>query len=89
VRDALERIGSEDVSAGVTMGLFNARGAHYRGKGGDQERELAAKYLKWANALQYSHPFVVSSILKHMVNTYENEGEFHDSQDEIQQRIRH
>jgi addiction module HigA family antidote len=89
VRDALERIGSEDVSGGVTMGLFNARGGHYRGKGGDQERELAAKYRKWASALQYSHPFVVSSILKHMVDTYENEGQFHDSEDEIQQRIRH
>jgi addiction module HigA family antidote len=89
VRDALERIGSEDISGGVTIGVFNARGGHYRGKGGDQERELATKYRKWARALQYSHPFVVSSILNRMVSTYENEGQFHDSQDEIHQRIRH
>jgi addiction module HigA family antidote len=87
VRDALERIRSEDVSSGVTMGLFNARGAHWRGKGGEQERELAAKYRKWANALHYSHPFVVSSILNHMVDTYEHEGEFFDSRDEIQKRM--
>ena len=75
VRDALERVGSEDVSDGVTMGIFNARGAHFRGKGGGQERELAARYRRWANALQYSHPFVVSSILKRMVDTYEHEGQ--------------
>ena len=89
VRDALERIGSEEVSRGVTMGRFNARGAHYRARGGGQERELAATYRRWANALQYSHPFVVSSILKHMVDTYEHEGQFHDSEDEIEQRLRH
>jgi addiction module HigA family antidote len=89
VREVLERIGSEDVSGGVTMGLFNARGAHWRAKGGEQERELADKYQKWANALQYSHPFLVSSILNHMIKTYENQGQFHDSEDEIRQRIRH
>jgi hypothetical protein len=89
VRDALERVGSEDISRGVTIGRFSARGAYWRGKGGDQERDLAAMYRKWASALQYSHPFVVSSILKHMVDTYEREGQFHDSEDEIQQRIKH
>jgi hypothetical protein len=89
VRDALERIQADDMSRGITMGLFNSRGAHWRGKGGDQERELAEPYRKWMNALQCSHPFVVSSILKPMFDTYERHAEIHDSEDEIQRRIRH
>jgi plasmid maintenance system antidote protein VapI len=89
VRDALERIQADDMSSGITMGLFNSRGAHWRGKGGDQEREMAEPYRKWMNALQFSHPFVVSSILKPMFDTYERHAEIHDSEDEIQRRIRH
>lgn len=89
VRDALERIQADDMSGGITTGLFNARGAHWRGRGGDQERELAERYRKWMNALQFSHPFVASSILKRMVDTYQSHAEFHDSEDEIERRIRH
>jgi len=89
VRDALERIQADDMSSGITMGLFNSRGAHWRGKGGDQEREMAEPYRKWMNALQFSHPFVVSSILKPMFDTYERHAEIHDSEDEIQRRMRH
>lgn len=76
-------------SGGVTQGLFNARGAHWRGKGGDQERELAEGYRRSMNALQFTHPFVASSILKPMVDTYERHAEFHDSEDQIQRRMTH
>jgi hypothetical protein len=89
LREVLERIRSEDISAGITIGLFNARGAQWRGKGGDQERDLAAMYRKWVNALQFSHPFVVSSILKRMVDTYVSQAQSYDSEDEIQQRMGH
>jgi addiction module HigA family antidote len=89
VRAVLEEIHSNDISSGVTMGLFNARGAHWRGKGGGQERELAAEYRRSLDALQLSHPFVASSILKPMVDTYERHAEFHDSEDEIQRRMSH
>jgi hypothetical protein len=89
VRAVLEEIHSNDISSGVTMGLFNARGAHWRGKGGEQERDLAAEYRRSLEALQLSHPFVASSILKPMVDTYERHAEFHDSEDEIQLRMSH
>lgn len=40
-------------------------------------------------ALQFTHPFVASSVLKPMVDTYERHAEFYDSQDQIRQRITH
>jgi hypothetical protein len=89
VRAAIEEIQSEDLSQGVTMGLINSRGAHWRGKGGDQERELAANYRRSMDALQFTHPFVASFILKRMVDTYEREAEFHDSKDQFQRRMTH
>ena len=37
-----------------------ARGVHWRGEGGDQERELAARYRNWAQKLGPEYPFVGS-----------------------------
>lgn len=44
VREALEEIGSREIARGMAIGVYNSRGAHLRGEGGNQERELAAKY---------------------------------------------
>jgi hypothetical protein len=48
---------------GARTGVYNSRGVHRRGAGGDQERELSEKYRKWVQALQLSHPFVDSKLL--------------------------
>lgn len=88
VRDVLEKIQSLDISQGITTGLYNARGAHWRGEGGDQEREIAIKYQKWATALEFSHPFVATSILKHMAHTYEQEAKGQDTEAKIRRRLR-
>lgn len=87
VRNVMESIRSEYISRGSHMGLFNSRGAHFRGKGGSQERELANKYRAWADALQFSHPFVSTSILMSMVRTYEDEAERQDTETEILRRL--
>jgi addiction module HigA family antidote len=89
VRDVLEDLQSEEVSRGAHTGIYNARGVHWRGEGGGQERELAAKYRKWAEALHFSHPFVSSSLLMSMVKTYEFEAEQHDTEAGIRRRLRH
>jgi addiction module HigA family antidote len=89
VRDVMEDLQSEDISSGAHTGLYNARGVHWRGEGGDQERELADKYRAWADALQFTHPFVSSSLLISMVNTYEWEAEQHDTEAGIRRRLRH
>ena len=89
VRDVMEDLRSEDISSGAHTGLYNARGVHWRGEGGGQERELADKYRAWADALQFTHPFVSSSLLMSMVNTYEREAKQHDTEACIQRRLKH
>ena len=89
VRDVMEDIQSEEISRGAHTGLYNARGVHWRGEGGAQERELAEKYRKWADALQFTHPFVSSSLLMSMVRTYEYEADQQDTEAGIRRRLRH
>ncbi|WP_193171737.1 HigA family addiction module antitoxin [Nisaea nitritireducens] len=89
VRDVMEDLQSEEISNGAHTGLYNARGVHWRGEGGAQERELADKYRKWADALQFTHPFVSSSLLMSMVRTYEHEAEQQDTESGIRRRLRH
>jgi hypothetical protein len=89
VRDVMEELQSEEISRGAHTGLYNARGVHWRGEGGGQERELADKYRKWAEALQFSHPFVSSTLLLGMVNTYEQEADREDNEAGIRRRLRH
>ena len=89
VRDVMEDLQSENLSRGAHIGLYNARGVHCRGEGGDQEQKLADKYRVWADALQFTHPFVSSSLLMSMVNTYEREAKQHDTEACIQRRLKH
>lgn len=89
VRDVMEDLESEEISRGAHTGLYNSRGAHWRGEGGSQERELAAKYRRWAEALNFSHPFVSSYLLRSMVETYEYEAERQDTEAGIRRRLRH
>lgn len=89
VRDVMEDLRSEAISKGAHMGLYNARGVHIRREGGDQERELADKYRVWADILQFTHPFVSSSLLMSMVNTYESEAEQQDTKAGICHRLMH
>ena len=72
---------------GVHTGLYNSRGVTWRGEGGDQERALADKYRAWANALQFSHPFVASELLMGMVTTYEHEANREDTEAGIMRRL--
>jgi len=89
VRDVIEELQSEPIISGARTARYNQRGAHFRGEGGDQERELAAQYRAWADALQFTHPFVSSQLLMGMVRTYEREAEQHDTEAGIRRRLRH
>lgn len=88
VRDAMENLKSVAISRGAHMGLYNARGVHWRKEGGEQERKLADKYRVWAESLQFTHPFVSSTLLMSMVRTYEREAEEHDTEAKMQRRLR-
>lgn len=89
VRDVIEELESEAITRGAHTGVYNSRGVHWRGEGGAQERDLAAKYQTWSDALQFTHPFVSSMLLKRLAETYSNEAHHQDTEAGIRRRMRH
>jgi hypothetical protein len=87
VRQVMEDVHSKSMMSGAHTGIYNSRGATWRGPGGGQERALADKYRPWANELQYSHPFVASQLLMSMVKTYEHEAIREDMDAGIRKRM--
>lgn len=88
VRDVMEEFQSDSMMRGAHTGVYNSRGVHSRGEGGDQERELAEKYRKWGQALQVSHPFVASKLLMGLAKTYDEEASREDTEAGIRRRLR-
>lgn len=88
VRQVMEDLRSMSVMRGAQTGRYNARGVQYRGEGGDQERVLAQEYRKWAEALQFTHPYASSELLMGMVKTYEEEASREDTRSGIRRRLR-
>jgi hypothetical protein len=87
VCEAMETIASEHVSEGFYIGVLNSRGAHSRGEGGAQERELAAEYRRWSQHLSFESPYV-SSVLERIAVSYDREAERHDSDAKVRKRLR-
>jgi len=84
----MEDLQSEDMMRGARTGVYNSRGVHTRGPGGDQERQLADKYRKWAQQLRMSSPYVASELLMKLTDTYEREAAREDTEARINQRLR-
>jgi hypothetical protein len=78
---------SEHIGRGLHVALRNARGAHWRGEGGAQERVIAAKYGGWAKAMEYTHPRV-AAILHELEESYLREAEYEDNDAKITRRMR-
>jgi hypothetical protein len=87
VCEAMEDIASLDIGRGFSLGVHNARGAHWRHEGGDQERELAAKYHGWAERLRFEYPYV-GGVLDDIAASYEQEAAWQDSETKITKRLR-
>lgn len=53
VRVAIEKMASDRLERGLSIGRVNLRGVHWKaiGEGGAQERELAAECLRWADVM--------------------------------------
>jgi addiction module HigA family antidote len=88
VRDVMEDVQSESMMRGAHTGVYNSRGVHWGGEGGDQERELAEKYRKWGQVLQVSHPFVASRLLMGLAKTYHQDASREDTEAGIRSRLR-
>lgn len=87
VRDVLEIISSKEIGKGLYRGVVNSRGAHWRDEGGDQERELSARFDGYAKKLRTSHPYV-SKVLDSIAKSYTRDAEREDTQSSIRKRLR-
>ena len=88
VCEAMEGITSPEIGRGFDIGVHNSRGAHWRGEGGEQERELAAKYRAWAERLHFDYPYV-GGVLEGIAASYEREAGWQDSEAKITKRLRY
>ena len=90
VCEVLDANPSEDMATGVRVGVYNARGAHSRGldEGGQQERELSARYRMWAKRLVFAYPRV-AGILEDIAQAYDRDAERHDSDVQVRKRLEH
>lgn len=86
VRDALEQVMTEQIERGLCIALFNSRGVHSRGDGGDQEREIAARYAAWAEAMEYTHPRV-AAMHRSMERSYLQDAEREDTEARASRRL--
>ena len=86
---ALEAVASEDVAQGFIIGKRNARGVVTRsvGEGGDQERELAAKYRRWARQRSADYPFA-SNVIKRIAEWYDDDAEREDRRATVDKRLK-
>jgi hypothetical protein len=79
VRDVIEIARSRDLENGLIIGVHNNRGVTSRGvfDGGLQERELAQKYRKCAEATSLEWPRT-SAVLEALSRDYEKQGRWED-----------
>jgi hypothetical protein len=86
IREVLEEVGTKEIAVGMSIGLYNSRGAHWRGPSGDQERELAAKYRGWSKTIAVNSPFT-SRLLEEIARSYDRDAEWHDTDANIRKRL--
>ena len=84
--EALEWMASTEVRLGFNIGTQNTRGTHWKGEGGDQERNLAARYRDWAQKLVYEFPFV-AGLLEDIAKSYDHQAGWEDNQSDLRRRL--
>jgi hypothetical protein len=70
----------------MEIGLFNNRGATWRGPGGTQERALADQYRGFARQLRSTYP-VTSRLLESVAENYDDHAEWHDTDEAVRKRL--
>ena len=88
VCEVMEEIASQEIGRGFNIGVYNRRGAHWRERGGTQERELAEQYRGWAKLRAFDYPYV-SSVLESIAVGYDREAERWDTEAKIEKRLGH
>ena len=85
VCEVIEKIASEQIGIGFGIGVQNARGVQWRGKGGTQERDLAAEYRNQAKQRAFEYPYV-SGVLESIADDYDRVAKWWDDEEEIEKR---
>jgi hypothetical protein len=86
VRQGLDAFASQDIADGMLIGRRNARGAHWRGEGGSDERGLAAQYRSWSKAVLFEYPFT-AKFLEDLARSYDHEAVWHDTEASVRKRL--
>jgi hypothetical protein len=86
IREVLEDFGTSELANGMSVGLYNSRGAGWRGEGGAQERGLAEAYQAWSRQLASQYPFT-SRMLNDIAKMYGREAEWHDTDSMVRKRL--
>ena len=86
VCEAMEEIASPEIARGFQLAVYNSRGVQWRGEGGTQERELAAKYHTLAERVHFEYPYV-GATLDSIATSYERDAGWHDSEAKIKKRL--
>lgn len=86
VRQLIEEVQSEDLDRGLFFGAINQRGASIRfpDEGGDQERNLSAKYERARHALSGTCPRT-SEILRQLIHNYADDAQREDDRRDLRE----
>jgi len=76
--EIIEELASEVVDENYRVAIYNSRGVTWRGKGGQQERDLAKWYDEIAEQLKNQWPRV-ASIYKKLAEGYRSEASHWDN----------
>ena len=88
VCEVMEEIASQQMGVGFSTGVQDARGVELRGKGGVQERDLAAEYRRLAKQRAFDFPFV-SGVLESVAADHERMAKWWDDEAEIEMGREH
>ena len=86
VRDVLEDLGTNGLARGMLTGKKNARGAVWRGRGGDQEREIANEYRAASATVATQYPFT-ARLLDELARSYEHDAAWFDERELVDKRL--
>lgn len=86
VREVLEDLGTDRLASGMMIGKQNARGAVWRGRGGDQERDLASRYRDASATVAAQHPFT-ARLLNELARNYDRDAAWHDERALVEKRL--
>ena len=86
VREVLEDLGTERLANGMMIGKRNARGPVWRGRGGDQERDIAENYRDASATVAIEYPFT-ARLLNELARSYDRDAAWHDDRALVEKRL--